>query len=232
MTYVIVASGSRFKAGIGSLSEYPGEAGDDAVRVSSAHSSDFVARLVGRVLCDYHDACGGRHYHDLGPLEFAEVLRDFYGFEILGCGLGGGGEGMVVDLGRLYGRFCIQGRYLVQHMGVFDRDGLRERLAEIGRSKNVEPGEGESYILDIDGYARIINGKLVCIEPGSCDIGEYRETLFRLADALYRDPCFPRSYGKDTVYRIAFRGAGSMHFDELPVSTQEAVKACGHGYHV
>lgn len=129
MVYTLVSSGSGCKSGFGPFSEHPVEAGADAVCVSSGHSPDFVRLLIGRILFDYFDVCGGHQYHDIGVFRLAEVLRDFFGFEILGRGLMAGGEGMVVDLCQLFDRFWNQESHLVQCMGVFDRPGLRERLA-------------------------------------------------------------------------------------------------------
>lgn len=233
MIYTLVSSGSGFELGIGPSAGCLAGSGDDAVRVSSGHSPYFVTFLVGRILFDYHEACGGGCYRSIGPLRLAEVLRDFYGFEILGSGPVADGDGMTVDLGQLYGRFCIQERYLAQCMGVFDRDGLPERLAEIGRSENPEPGEGEPYILDIDGYAHIVNGKLMCFEPDLYDVNdpEHRKELFRIADALYTDKWTLPLYGKNTVYAIKYPFRGDMHLIHMPVSTQRAVRECGHKYH-
>lgn len=133
MVYTLVDSGSGCKSGFGPFSEYPVEAGAGAVCVSSGHSPDFVMLLIGRILFDYHGACGGRQYHDIGTFRLAEILRDFFGFEILGRGPVDGGGGMVVDLCQLFDRFWNQERHLVQCMSVFDRPGLQERLAEIYR---------------------------------------------------------------------------------------------------
>lgn len=232
MIYTLVDSDGKFEAAFGPLSEYPAEIGGDAVRVSSGYPPDFVRFLVGRVLFDYHDACGGGRYRNIGTLRLAEVLRDFYGFEVLGPGAGG--EGMVVDLGQMYSRFWGQEHDLARCMHVFDRDGLRERLAEISRSEQgaADEVEKEPYVLEIDGYAHIVNGKLICFRPGTYDLNDpaHREKLFGIAAVLYEKGQFLPAHGKDTVYFADEECFG--HFLHLPLSTQDAIRKCGHAYYV
>lgn len=134
MVYTLVDSGSGCESGFGPVSKYPMEDGYGVVLVSSGYSPDFVRCLIGRILFDFFEACGGHRHWDIGALCLAEVLRDFFGFEVLGCGSVTDGEGMVVDLRQLFDRFWNQERHLVQSMGVFDRPGLQERLAGVCRS--------------------------------------------------------------------------------------------------
>lgn len=139
MVYTLVDSGSGCEAGFGPASKYSVEARDGVIRVSSGYFPDFVRCLIGRILFDFFETCGGHRHWDIGALRLAEILRDFFGFEVLGCGSVADGESMVVDLCQLFDRFWNQERHLVQSMGVFDRPGLQERLAEIYRAVKQDP---------------------------------------------------------------------------------------------
>lgn len=74
----------------------------------------------------------------------------------------------------------------------------------------------DGRIVDFGDFVHLVDGKVICFEPGVYDLSDERqlEYLFNLADALYVSKLYPNYFGRDNVCVVSkWPGTGEYDVD-------------------